>query len=69
MTAPATQPLKNFVTQWGNDPMWLSPFVSGVAPKRDELPAGAHARPTPPAHGCRRLRRRPKPTSRPARSR
>jgi hypothetical protein len=30
---PAGQPLKNFVTQWGNDPIWLSPFVAGVAPK------------------------------------
>jgi hypothetical protein len=35
---PAAQPLKNFVTQWGNDPIWLSPFVAGVAPKRSNFP-------------------------------
>jgi hypothetical protein len=35
---PAAQPLKNYVTQWGNDPIWLSPFVSGVAPKRADFP-------------------------------
>lgn len=38
MKDPANQPLKNFVTQWGNDPIWLSPFVSGVAPKRSNFP-------------------------------
>jgi hypothetical protein len=37
-TDPAGQPLKNYVTQWGNDPIWLSPFVSGVAPKRSNFP-------------------------------
>jgi hypothetical protein len=36
-SAPA-QPLKSFVTQWGNDPIWLSPFVSGAAPKRTHFP-------------------------------
>jgi hypothetical protein len=30
--------LKNFVTQWGNDPIWLSPFIPGAAPKRDNFP-------------------------------
>jgi hypothetical protein len=35
---PTAQPLKNYVTQWGNDPIWLSPFVSGVAPKRADFP-------------------------------
>ena len=35
---PSSQPLKNFVTQWGNDPIWLSSFVSGVAPKRSNFP-------------------------------
>ena len=35
---PTAQPLKNYVTQWGNDPIWLSPFVSGVAPKRANFP-------------------------------
>jgi hypothetical protein len=38
MTTPSAQPLKNFVTQWGNDPIWLSPFVTGVAPKRTNFP-------------------------------
>jgi hypothetical protein len=38
MTTPATQPLKNFVTQWGNDPIWLSPFVAGVAPRPANFP-------------------------------
>jgi hypothetical protein len=37
-TEPAAQPLKNFVTQWGNDPIWSSPFVPGAAPKRSNFP-------------------------------
>jgi hypothetical protein len=37
-TYPSTQPYKNFVTQWANDPIWLSPFVSGIAPKRADFP-------------------------------
>ena len=37
-TDPAAQPLKNFVTQWGNDPIWLSPFVPGFSPKRENFP-------------------------------
>ena len=35
---PARQPLKNFVTQWGNDPVWLSSPVSGAFPKRGNFP-------------------------------
>ena len=35
---PAQQPLKNFVTQWGNDPIWLSPFVAGAAPRPGNFP-------------------------------
>jgi hypothetical protein len=35
---PPAQPLKNFVTQWGNDPIWLSPFVAGVAPRPANFP-------------------------------
>ena len=35
---PKPRTLKNFVTQWGNDPIWSSPFVSGVAPKRSNFP-------------------------------
>ena len=41
-------PLKNFVTQWGNDPIWLSPFVPGVAPTRANFPL---ARTTPDPDG------------------
>lgn len=37
-TDPKGSPLKNYVTQWGNDPVWLSPFVSGIAPKRSDFP-------------------------------
>ena len=35
---PPAQPLKNFVTQWGNDPIWLSPFVAGECPKSANFP-------------------------------
>lgn len=35
---PTAQPLKNFVTQWGNDPIWLSPFVTGECPKLANFP-------------------------------
>ncbi|MCU0562491.1 MAG: hypothetical protein MUE48_00920 [Desulfobacterales bacterium] len=35
---PAGAPYKNFVTQWGNDPSWASPFVRGAAPKRANFP-------------------------------
>ena len=35
---PEGHPLKNFVTQWGNDPIWLSPFVAGTGPKRVDFP-------------------------------
>jgi hypothetical protein len=37
-TAPARQPLKNFVTQWGNDPIWLSAGVTGAAPRQGNFP-------------------------------
>jgi hypothetical protein len=37
-TDPTAQPLKNFVTQWGNDPIWLSPFVAGASPKPSNFP-------------------------------
>ena len=43
-TDPAAQPLKNFVTQWGNDPIWLSPFVPGFSPKRENFPLARTAR-------------------------
>lgn len=37
-SSPAAQPVKNFVTQWGNDPIWLSPFVQGNSPTRANFP-------------------------------
>ena len=40
---PEGEPLKNFVTQWGNDPIWLSPFVSSVAPTRGNFPLARNA--------------------------
>jgi hypothetical protein len=43
MTKPSAQPLKNFVTQWGNDPIWQSPFVAGAAPKRENFPLARSA--------------------------
>lgn len=35
---PASYPYKNYVTQWGNDPIWKSGFVPGVAPRRSDFP-------------------------------
>ena len=35
---PAQPPYKKFITQWGNDPIWLSPFVPGLAPKLNNFP-------------------------------
>ena len=37
-TTPAGNPYKKYVTQWGNDPLWLSPFVTGLAPARGHFP-------------------------------
>lgn len=37
-TFPAPAPYKAYVTQWGNDPIWDSPFVPGLAPARDDFP-------------------------------
>jgi hypothetical protein len=45
---PKGYPYKNYVTQWGNDPIWLSPFVSGIAPSRTDFPL---ARNTPDGTG------------------
>ena len=41
---PPPTTLKKFVTQWGNDPIWLSPFVAGVAPKRNNFPLARTSR-------------------------
>jgi hypothetical protein len=35
---PVGHPYKKLVTQWGNDPIWGSPFVSGIAPSRSSFP-------------------------------
>lgn len=35
---PAAQPIKNYVTQWGNDPIWKTPYVPGISPKRSNFP-------------------------------
>jgi hypothetical protein len=37
-SAPADRPYKKYVTQWGNDPLWDSPFVAGIAPTRNRFP-------------------------------
>jgi len=43
---PARLPYKKFITQWGNDPIWLSPFVPGLAPKLANFPL-ARTKPDP----------------------
>lgn len=48
-TEPAVAPYKRSVTQWGNDPIWVSPFVTGIAPKRANFPL---ARTAPDASGA-----------------
>jgi len=35
---PAVKPYQSYVTQWGNDPIWKSPFVAGIAPRRSNFP-------------------------------
>jgi hypothetical protein len=37
-TAPAGAPYKKYVTLWGNDPIWDSAFVPGVAPTLAHFP-------------------------------
>lgn len=46
---PTSAPYKKYVTQWGNDPIWESAFVSGIAPGRDDFPL---ARTAPDATGA-----------------
>ena len=54
---PLGHPYKKYVTQWGNDPVWDSPFVAGIAPRRSDFPlsrlapdpAGAWLPPNAPA--------------------
>ena len=41
---PANQPLKSFITQWGSDPIWLSPTLEGIAPRRENFPLARTAR-------------------------
>lgn len=47
-TTPAGAPYKKYVTLWGNDPIWASSFVPGVAPKLSHFPL---ARIAPDASG------------------
>ncbi|HEX8159632.1 MAG TPA: hypothetical protein VF526_19800 [Solirubrobacteraceae bacterium] len=47
-TKPAARPYKTLVTQWGNDPIWASPWVTGRAPKKSAFPL---ARTAPDSHG------------------
>jgi hypothetical protein len=55
--APAGQPYRTLVTQWGNDPAWDASFVEGLAPGRRDFPrsrlgpdpSGAWLPPTAPA--------------------
>jgi hypothetical protein len=35
---PPGAPYKKYVTQWGNDPVWNSPFVPGIAPTLAHFP-------------------------------
>jgi hypothetical protein len=41
---PAGHPYKNYVTQWGNDPIWLSTSVSGLSPKQENFPLSRTSR-------------------------
>jgi hypothetical protein len=55
-TTPTGHPLKNYVTQWGADPVWDSDVVPGIAPQRADFslsrtspdPAGAWLPPGAP---------------------
>jgi hypothetical protein len=35
---PEAKPYASYVTQWGNDPIWQSPFVAGIAPRPSNFP-------------------------------
>jgi hypothetical protein len=37
-TDPEVKPYETYVTQWGNDLIWKSPFVAGLAPRRAAFP-------------------------------
>jgi len=43
-TQPAAEPYNKYVTQWGNDPIWQSRFVSGLAPRRANFPLARTAK-------------------------
>ena len=36
-TMPLGHPLRKYATQWGNDPVWDSAFVAGIAPRRADF--------------------------------
>lgn len=46
---PGAAPYKHYVTQWGNDPIWSSASVAGLAPDRSQFP---RARTAPDATGA-----------------
>jgi len=37
-TEPASEPAKTYVTQWGNDPVFATPYVPGTSPKLKHFP-------------------------------
>ena len=45
-TDPAAKPAKNFVTQWGIDPVWVSANVTGISPRLANFPL-ARTKPDP----------------------
>ncbi|MEP6763551.1 MAG: hypothetical protein ABJB66_04525 [Gemmatimonadaceae bacterium] len=57
---PNQAPYKNNVTQWGNDPIWKSPFVAGASPTMENFKrkrtapdiTGAWLPPNAPAKEC-----------------
>ena len=62
-TEPEGHPYKKLVTQWGNDPIWASPFVAGIAPSRSSFPR-ARTAPDPAGAGRASMRRLRRPLGR-----
>ncbi len=42
-TSPTGAPYKKYVTQWGNDPVWDSPSVAGISPRRADFTIARNA--------------------------
>jgi hypothetical protein len=62
-TDPEARPYQSYITQWGNDPIWRSPFVDRIAPRRTNFPLSRTEKDPTGAWRQRALRHR-KPTSR-----